>query len=476
MMALDIRTAFVIIAWLYLTLPTFVWIVLAPQRKRAVRLWCGGGLLTGAGFLLVGLRGSIPDLASHETANLLLFVGTVSLIQALRLDLGIEWRRKHVVWAVLANFLAYLAIRHGVQDAGLRLRLFYVLYAVWIGLIWHLAVLARRIAAVEKSDSARWIARVYFLVAAALVLRQWLVLSGSSKDPVLDAGLDMKIVSLMAVLASVVGHISYVGLMLDRSARRSIDAAAARARDDVNRRLGAQIAQLDRQRILGTMSASLGHELTQPLSAILLSAGSAQRGVLAGTVDAIKLTEFLDIIVDSTRRASNIIERIRSFIRPSELKREVLDLGRIVHEVMALIAEEAQSCHVAVSCELPSVPVHVAGDAIQFSQVVLNVLRNAVEALGGVTQRELHITVIHEQGRAIVRIRDTGPGLSSAALALAGTPFFTTKASGLGMGLSISREIIKQFKGTFFINNAATGGALVELAWPALDDNLLESR
>jgi C4-dicarboxylate-specific signal transduction histidine kinase len=400
--------------------------------------------------------------------RLLLISGSLSLIQALRLDLGIAWRRHRIWLAALIYFLAYFAIRHGVQDATLRLQMFYVLYAAWIGLLVHLALLARRIAAAESSGSARWIARVYFLVAGAIALRQLSVLSGISSNPVLASGVDMEIATIVAVVASVVGQISYVGLMLDRSSRRSVDAASARAREEVSRRLGAQLAQLDRQRLLGTASASLGHELAQPLSAILLSAGSAQRGVLAGSVDAVKLTKFLDIIVDGAQRARQIIERIRSFIRPSELKREVLDLGRMVDEVVALMADEAQSYHVVISCKLPTLPVQVVGDAIQFSQVVLNVVRNAIEAMGDATKRELDISLVRDAGRAVLRIRDTGPGLSPDALLQAGSPFFTTKASGLGLGLSISHTIMKQFNGTFSIKNAADGGALVELSWPAL--------
>jgi C4-dicarboxylate-specific signal transduction histidine kinase len=217
------------------------------------------------------------------------------------------------------------------------------------------------------------------------------------------------------------------------------------------------------------MSASLGHELTQPLGAILLSAGSAQRGVLGGSVDTVKLTEFLDAIVDSTRRASKIIERIRSFIRPSEIKREEVDLELVVLGVMALIAREARSGKIAVSCQLSTPGVQVAGDPTQLSQVILNLFRNAIEAMSSVAQRELNVSLVRHGGHAVLRIRDTGPGLSAQALAQAGEPFFTTKAGGLGMGLSISRTIIKQFNGTFSIKNADEGGAVVELTWPALD-------
>ncbi len=471
-MALDIRTAFVMIGLLYLTLPTVAWIVLAPQRSRAVNRWCGGGLLSGSGFVLVGLRGNVPDLASHECANLLLLTGTLSLIQALRLDLAMAWRARHLAWAVLAYMLTYAGIRHGITDAGLRLQSFYVLYVVWLGLLIHLALLARRIAATENSDSARWIADVYLLVACSLALRQLSIFSGTSMSPLIDSGLDMGLAIFMTVLAAVVGQISYVGLMLDRSAQRSIATAAVRASVEANRRLGTQIAQLDRQRLMGTMAASLGHELTQPLNAILLSAGKAQRRSLAGSMNEAALTHYLDTIVDSTRRASKVIERIRSFIRPSELNPEAVDLGRVISEVGDLIADEARLGKVNISFKLPTPAVRVAGDAIQFSHVLLNVFRNAIEAMDVAPRRELQISLGLEENRAVVKVRDTGPGFSPAALAQAGTPFFTTKTAGLGLGLAISREVVEQFNGTLTICNADDGGGRIEICWPAIIANL----
>ncbi len=107
-----------------------------------------------------------------------------------------------------------------------------------------------------------------------------------------------------------IGHFGYVGLVMDRSRRRELKAAAALARDEERRRLGEQIAQLDRQRSLGELSASLGHELNEPLTAILTNAQAAKRGLEYGRFDALQLTEFFDKIVNNTQRASQTIERI----------------------------------------------------------------------------------------------------------------------------------------------------------------------
>jgi C4-dicarboxylate-specific signal transduction histidine kinase len=265
--------------------------------------------------------------------------------------------------------------------------------------------------------------------------------------------------------------VGYIGLALDRSLAHEIEAATALARGEVSRRLGGKIAHLDRQRLLGTMSASLGHELTQPLSAILLNAQVARRGLQAGNFDVKQAAEFLGMIISSVHRASEIIERIRGFIVPSVRQAEVVDLQLAVREVVALVAEDARSRHVSFFLFLGSQPTRVMGDAVQFSQVILNVVRNAMEALAEVTQREIHVSLVCQEGRAMLRIRDTGPGLAQQVLSQVGQPFFTTKAAGLGMGLSISCSILQQFSGTLALKNAQGGGTLVEIQWPALNEH-----
>ncbi len=469
MTTFDGRTAFMVVALLYVVLPAFAWITLAAQRQRAVSLWCGGGLLTGLGFLLVGLRGSVPDLGSHAGSNLLLLVGTLLRVQALRLDLGIPWRSRWMALAAMVYIFVYQVIHVGVLDEALRLRLMYVLYLPLEGLILHLSLLARKISKRERSPNANWISRIYLLVVATMLLRQVWVISGNG-FPVLVAQWSTQFFSLSFLLAAVVGHIGYVGLALDRSMRREIESATALARDEVSRRLGGRIAHLDRQRILGTMSASLGHELNQPLSAILINAQVAQRGLQSGSFDGRQAAEFMDKIVSSARRASQIIERIRGFIVPSVRATDAVDLGLAVQEVLALVAEDASSRAVRLVFQPGAKKACVSGDAIQFSQVILNIVRNAMEALEEAPLREIYLSLHSEGERTLLRIRDTGPGLQ--ALAQAGQPFFTTKAAGLGMGLSISRAIMEQFNGTLAVKNAADGGTLVELEWPARSEKL----
>ncbi len=167
------------------------------------------------------------------------------------------------------------------------------------------------------------------------------------------------------------------------------------ALENESRRLEDQVLQLDRQRALGQMSAALGHELNQPLTAILTNAQVLQRGLRMGRLDPIQVEEFLERIVQNTRRTSDIIERIRTYIRPKEMTLVTLDLQQVVLDTLDLVGMNAQQHKVLVIFDCQSHPVWVKGDAVQLSQVLLNVLRNAIEALQQVEQREIEVQSKH---------------------------------------------------------------------------------
>jgi signal transduction histidine kinase len=341
--------------------------------------------------------------------------------------------------------------------------------------IFYLAALAWRIGQTELSYNARMLAVGYALVGWAMLFRL-LSLPGLGEFTVLTKeGVAVQLIAVATLLSSVFGHLSYVGLALDRARRRELQANTDRVRQEENHRLGEQIAQLDRQRNLGELSASLGHELNQPLTAILTSAQVAKRALDSRLLDAKLHSELLEKIVINTKPASQIIDRIRSFIRPSVSRNVTVDLHQIVREVTDLVADEARRCQVHINLAGPQEPVRVVADPLQISQIVLNALRNAVEALMQVVHREITVTCSMANGRALVSIRDSGPGMATETLARVGTPFFTTKPTGLGLGVSISRSIATQHGGTLTLRNADArdgGGAVVELTLPALPDQI----
>lgn len=463
MIELDIRTVFFMNGLLYLLLPSVAWAILAGQRSRQVALWCGGGLVFGSGTVLAGMHGWIPEWASLSVPILLAFVSYVARIQSLLLDQGRPWRLRWMVSIVAVAFLVSQWLHFGLGRHGWRAEFFSVVSAA--GLL-YLARLAWCIGRDENSRSARWIAWVYGVVGAALIFRAFQLHGVEGEVTVMNSGLASSVLALTLLASSVIGHFGYVGLALDRSTRRELDAAIKLARDEESLRLGEQIARLDRQRTLGEMSASLGHELNQPLTAIRTNAQVAQRGLQIGRFDAAQITELLAKIIHNTERATQVIERIRNFIRPSAAVSEPVDLDHVVHEVVELVTDEAAGHRVRIEIATNPLSMRVSGDPIQLSQIVLNVLRNAIEALTSAERREIKITGDRVDNRAILRIRDTGPGFTPEALAQAGTPFFTTKPTGLGMGISISRTIAAQHGGTLTLRNGERG-SIIELTLPA---------
>ncbi len=465
MSAFDIRTAFLIIGLMYLLLPTVTWLTLIRQRSLAIDLWCGGGLLVGIATVLISLHGMAPGWVTLHLSTLLLLVSHFVRIQSLRLDLGSPWPLRRMVLATAGLFAVFMWL-----DVGLQQPIWRAQYnsALGAGMLFYLATLAWRIGHEEQSQNARWIAVMYALVSVAFVVRV-LTLPGRTSTTVVFDEIGSQLIAAAALLTSAIGHFGYVGLALDRSMRRELKAATVQAREEERHRLDVQIAHLDRQRSLGELSASLGHELNQPLTAILTNTQVAKRGLQAGRFDNAQVVEFLDKIAHNTQRASQIIERIRNFIRPSMARSMAVNLVHVVGEVLELVADEARSRNVTLVVAAEPQPVLVSGDPIALSQIVLNALRNAIEALASAPVRQIEVSCNSAGGLVTLRIRDTGPGFTAEALGQAGAPFFTTKATGLGLGLAISRSIAQHHSGNLTLANANDGtGAIVELTLPTL--------
>ena len=272
----------------------------------------------------------------------------------------------------------------------------------------------------------------------------------------------------VGVLTVLVSDVGFIGIILERSVRERLEAAASQARMEESLRLSNQLAQLDRQRSLGLMAATLAHELNQPLTAILASAQAARRGTAAKRLDSVQSLELLDKVILNTRRISGITDRIRSFIRPGQALSAPVDLVRITREMLELMQPDLRRHGVRVAFPAAGEPVLVQGDAVQLSQVVLNALRNAIEAVQLVPDRSLEIMLTRSASEAALCLRDSGPGLDPALAGQVGTPYFTTKEQGLGLGLSISTAILQQHQGSLTLRNAEGGGACVDIRLPLL--------
>lgn len=230
-----------------------------------------------------------------------------------------------------------------------------------------------------------------------------------------------------------------------------------------------QLAHLTRVSTLGELAGSLAHELNQPLTAILSNAQAAQRFLATEPVNLGEVREILHDLVDDTHRASEVIRKIRAFVKKGDLEATPLSVASVIRDVALLVHSDAIvrgiRMRAAVTPELP--PVH--GDKVQLQQVVLNLLLNAFDALESrpPLDREVAIAAtLGDDDTIRVSVRDSGTGLPGKTFDKLFLPFFTSKRDGLGLGLSISRSIVEMHGGRIWAQNNEDHGATFYFTLP----------
>ena len=246
-----------------------------------------------------------------------------------------------------------------------------------------------------------------------------------------------------------------------------------------------ELAHVGRVSTVGELTASLAHELYQPLTAIMTNAQAALRMLSAVTPDVSQVHAILSDIVKDDRRARDVIERLRDLLRKGALEMVPVDLASTIRDVADLLRGDAIVKQVQVTLDLDGYPVVVLGDRVQLQQVMLNLLHNAMEAVTDGRARATTVSVRcrrvgdvqapatragqdppRSSGLAHVTVSDTGPGLLAGAEETVFDPFYTTKKDGMGMGLSIVRSIIESHGGSITAANHELGGAVFEFTLP----------
>jgi signal transduction histidine kinase len=234
-------------------------------------------------------------------------------------------------------------------------------------------------------------------------------------------------------------------------------------------RLRQDLTHIGRVSALGELTASLAHELSQPLTAILSNAQAAQRLVDADVVELDKVREILCDIVADDKRAAAVISGLRALIKKGETEFVALDLNEIVGAVAWLMRSDTIMRNVSMSLELASDLPKACGDRVQLQQVVLNLVLNGLEAMREPHEgaRTLVIRTARDGVAALrVTVQDSGPGIAEKDLAHIFEPLYTTKAEGLGMGLAIVRTIVNAHGGAVGAENSPEGGASLRFTLP----------
>ncbi|MCM8797056.1 MAG: ATP-binding protein [Candidatus Omnitrophica bacterium] len=238
------------------------------------------------------------------------------------------------------------------------------------------------------------------------------------------------------------------------------------------RKLQNELMRVSRVTTMGELTAALAHELNQPLMAILSNAQAAQRFLAEKKPDLGGIREILSDIIKDDRRASDVINKIRSLLKRSDFEFVVLDINNIIREVISLLHSEIVIRNVSLTCELDDKIPHVRGDRIQLQQVILNLVLNSFDAMKDIEHKELCIRTRQENGKFIVvSIRDAGTGIGEKVMPRIFDPFFTTKKESMGMGLAINKAIVESHGGSLWAENNPDKGATFYFTLPIAKEN-----
>ena len=239
--------------------------------------------------------------------------------------------------------------------------------------------------------------------------------------------------------------------------------------DEALQKAQAELAHVARVMTLGELTASISHEVNQPLAAVVTNGQICLRLLALETPRPDDVRTTVERIVRDANRASEVIHRIRALAKRSEPQMIALDINEVIYEATLLVQREVLSHGVSLRTELASALPPVLGDRVQLQQVVINLLMNGVEAMAPITDRPREMLIRsqqHEAGQVLVAVLDSGIGLDSETAERLFSAFFTTKPSGMGMGLSISRSIIRAHGGRLWASPNTDHGAAFQFTVP----------
>jgi PAS domain S-box-containing protein len=248
------------------------------------------------------------------------------------------------------------------------------------------------------------------------------------------------------------------------------DITAATAAQEELHQAQSALAHAARVATLGELSASIAHEVNQPLAAIVTNGEAALRWLARPTPDLQEAQDALRRVIQDGERASEVIRRIRALTRKSEQNRAWLDFNAVIAESLALVEREIAGRRIGLTLDLAESLPEVEADRIQLQQVLINLMLNAVQAMDAVEPEARRLTIrsfVDAEGQACVAIADSGPGFDAETAGKLFSAFFTTKPSGMGMGLSICRSIVEASGGRIWASRNDGPGATFHVAIPS---------
>jgi signal transduction histidine kinase len=450
-MMLNNTTMLFVVMTIFVVLPLVVWLTLYNHHNHAVRFWCAGGLLASLGLLLMAVRSHVPVWLTYHMANACLIFVFVLWAQGMRVmrRVGLPW------WGLLFLFAAGLLYYSSLYAwapsnmRGVGMRVLLAVMAAWVA--WESWLAARQL----KTANAYPISGAMAVLSAVMLVQVLLTGGGGSVPSPFSNTWNASALAAAALLTAMVTHFSFVGMTIDLALRKELKERSEAMSLQHAGLLDTQLMDIERQRRMMLVSGAMAHELNQPLTVALTNAQLMQRLVASGKMVSDTLAELLQKMTLGVERAASILHRIRE-IQPhtdNVLQPETLDLAELANQALEHLKHDVHKQSINVRIVNPEEPLWCYVDALSTSQVLVNLLRNAIQAMDSQTEKTMLINCQGTADRVWVEIADTGPGLPKHIEAQWGQAFLTTREEGLGLGLSISRTLVQQMGGVLELRN-----------------------
>jgi len=489
-MQIDVRSAYFFVSLLFVILALGTWLSTSGLRNQAVRLWCGGSAAYGVGFLLISLRGGLPEFLTFYVAQTFTVFGLIALALSLQSidEQARLTRRFFQLGLVIAGFVFLIFFYYMVYaKVSQHLR---VSLTVSFQLFLSLSVLvsAWRLRRTTKTLSSQLLVFMGIAMVMAFSGRLFGLLSGFGGAGVFGVGLDHTIGFAGLMIAAVLGNFGFIQLQFEKVAieRQAISRSLVARGEQVN-----SLANLVRQRnefalalesasrlsSLGMFGAAVVHEISQPLTAMRLNLAFLHQRAAASETPDVAVQAAIDDLQKDQERTSRIIRHLRDLYTMSESEREQIELSSLVSETLQTLEHAATKKAILITERYAEAPLMVLGNRTELQQVVVNLISNAIWACEQSGGKSIWVQTSHEGSQAVLEVADTGCGLPSEKLELLFAPLQSTKPSGMGLGLPICQSIVDAHQGRIEAHNLSGGArfrVLLPLATMPADGELAE--
>ena len=475
-MNIDIASLFLILALFFFLLPAAVFFATSEFRDRQVYWWCIGGLGTSLGFLLVGLRGVIPDAVSFYLAHIFFVIGFSFRSLSLRLEMTANIDRTALIYAVIGSIYVLVFSLLVYTNASEFYRLNWVHgYLVLMSL--DLLRISQAIYNELKNKGGKLIAWMAIFILIGLLVRMVGYTTELGGVGVFEKGTDQYIGIFFIMIGYVLGNFGFIQLRLEKmwEIKKAVDLQLADTRsknkslEEVLEEKNALMRTLSlsaKANSMGTMLGAIAHEINQPLGAIrlnteLLMTLNRRSGNREG------FQESLEHILQDNERASVVVSTLRKFFVKGSSEFVPLDMSSLVRDAHQILLPEARLHGVDIQAEIEE-HLWVKADQNQLQMVVLNLMNNAMDAVEAISgDKSVFIRLLSHEKNVVLEVSDSGPGVPSDRVATIFELFNTTKETGMGMGLWLSRAIMDSHEGTIKLLKGPAGETLFQISLPA---------